>query len=78
MQPLILVVDVKRDLRLSARLVLNNYQYDVVEAESPEQALKILEDDPGVELVLLDMKPLLKDFAFNTVELFSIISSSYK
>lgn len=55
MQPVILVVDDQVDLRLSARLVLNNYQYEVVEAASPEQALQLLEEDLRIELVLLDM-----------------------
>lgn len=55
MQPVILVVDDQIDLRLSARLVLNNYQYEVVEAASPEQALQLLEEDLRIELVLLDM-----------------------
>ncbi len=55
MQAVILVVDDQVDVRLSARLVLANYQYEVVEAASPEQALQLLEDDPRIELVLLDM-----------------------
>lgn len=54
-QPVILVVDDQADVCLSARLVLNNYQYEVVEAASPEQALQLLENNPSIELVLLDM-----------------------
>lgn len=55
MQPVILVVDDQADLRLSARLVLNNYQYDVVEASSPVEALELLTQDQRIDLVLLDM-----------------------
>ena len=55
MQPVILVVDDQADLRLSARLVLNNYQYEVVEAASPVEALEMLTKDPRIGLVLLDM-----------------------
>jgi len=55
MQPVIMVVDDQVDLRLSTRLVLNNYSYDVVEASSPEQALQLLEQQTDIALILLDM-----------------------
>lgn len=55
MEPVILVVDDQVDLRLSTRLVLNNYGYDVLEAASPEQALQMLEQEQRIDLVLLDM-----------------------
>ena len=55
MKSVILVVDDQADLRLSARLVLGNYGYEVREAESPQQAIQMLSEDTSIELVLLDM-----------------------
>lgn len=55
MKSVILVVDDQADLRLSTRLVLSNYGYDVLEAQSPEQAISLLTADNPVDLVLLDM-----------------------
>ncbi|WP_100644121.1 sigma-54-dependent transcriptional regulator [Alteromonas facilis] len=55
MEPVILVVDDQVDLRLSTRLVLNNYGYTVLEADSPEQALRMLDEKTRIDLVLLDM-----------------------
>jgi len=54
MKETIIVVDDQSDLRLSARFVLENYGFNVIEAESPRQALdKIAEQQ--VDLMLLDM-----------------------
>ncbi len=54
MKKTIIVVDDQSDLRLSARFVLENYGFNVIEAESPRQALdKIAEQQ--VDLMLLDM-----------------------
>jgi len=49
-----MVVDDQSDLRLSARFILENYGFTVIEADSPQQALdKIVEHQ--VDLMLLDM-----------------------
>ncbi|WP_085296795.1 sigma-54-dependent transcriptional regulator [Cognaticolwellia mytili] len=54
MQKTIMVVDDQSDLRLSARFILENYGFTVIEADSPQQALdKITEQQ--VDLMLLDM-----------------------
>lgn len=49
-----MVVDDQSDLRLSARFILENYGFSVVEADSPQHALDILADQQ-VDLMLLDM-----------------------
>ena len=54
MKKTIMVVDDQSDLRLSARFILENYGFTVIEADSPQQALdKIVEHQ--VDLMLLDM-----------------------
>lgn len=50
----ILIVDDQQDIRLSASLVLTNHGYHCLEADSPSQALAILEQQQ-VDLLLLDM-----------------------
>jgi DNA-binding NtrC family response regulator len=50
----IMVVDDQRDLRLSAKFILENYGYNVLEADSPLQALEVIAEQP-VDLMLLDM-----------------------
>lgn len=53
---LVLVVDDEPDVRLVARLVLTSAGYDVIEAESGEQALAHLEGEPRPDAVLLDVR----------------------
>jgi DNA-binding NtrC family response regulator len=54
MKKTIIVVDDQSDLRLSAKFILENYGYNVVEADSPLQALEVIAEQP-VDLMLLDM-----------------------
>ena len=54
MNPRILIVDDKMDVRMSAGFLLNNHGFDCLEAESPQQALELLENE-WVSLILLDM-----------------------
>lgn len=52
--PVILVVDDRPDIRLSASFVLEDNHYTVLEAETPYQAQQIIKDN-RVDLILLDM-----------------------
>ena len=54
MTPRILIIDDKVDVRMSAGFLLNNHGFDCLEAESPQQALALLETQ-WVSLILLDM-----------------------
>lgn len=54
MSQTILVIDDMPDVRLSAHFLLSNHNYDVIEAESPLQALEIMQTRPA-DLILLDM-----------------------
>ena len=50
----ILIVDDQADVRMSAALVLGNHGYQCLEADSPAQALSIIQSQ-RVDLLLLDM-----------------------
>ena len=50
----ILIVDDQQDIRLSASLVLTHHGYQCLEADSPLQALAIIEQQQ-IDLLLLDM-----------------------
>jgi len=50
----VLIIDDKADVRMSAGFLLGNHGYDCLEAESPQQALELLEKQ-SVALILLDM-----------------------
>jgi|GEM_PF-276170 len=50
----ILIIDDKADIRLSARFLLANYYFDVIEADSPVSGLNHIKNHT-VDLVLLDM-----------------------
>jgi CheY-like chemotaxis protein len=52
---LVLVVDDEADVRLVARVVLTSAGYEVVEAESGEAALALMESDRRPDAVLLDV-----------------------
>jgi DNA-binding NtrC family response regulator len=54
MKKTIIVVDDQSDLRLSAKFILENYGFNVIEADSPLQALEVIAVQP-VDLMLLDM-----------------------
>lgn len=54
MKKTIIVVDDQSDLRLSAKFILENYGFNVLEAESPLQALEVIAEH-SVDLMLLDM-----------------------
>jgi DNA-binding NtrC family response regulator len=54
MSPTILVIDDMADIRLSAYFLLSNHHYQVLEAESPQQALDMLKQQ-SVDLIILDM-----------------------
>ena len=55
----ILVVDDKADIRLSLRFLLSNHNYNVLEADSLQQADSLLQEslmqDSQIDLILLDM-----------------------
>jgi len=53
--PTLLVVDDERNIRRTLRLVLESEQYQVLDAESAEQGLALLESQ-AVDCVLLDLK----------------------
>lgn len=54
MKRTIIVVDDQSDLRLSAKFILENYGYNVIEADSPLKALEVIAEQ-SVDLMLLDM-----------------------
>ena len=54
--PTVLVVDDEPDVRLVARLVLTSAGFDVLEASSGEEALALLDEDPGPDALLLDVR----------------------
>jgi DNA-binding NtrC family response regulator len=54
MKKTIIVVDDQSDLRLSAKFILENYGFNVIEADSPLQALDVIAEQQ-VDLMLLDM-----------------------
>ena len=54
--PTVLVVDDEADVRLVARLVLTSAGFDVLEASSGEEALSVLDTDPPLDAVLLDVR----------------------
>ncbi|MCJ8294992.1 MAG: sigma-54 dependent transcriptional regulator [Colwellia sp.] len=54
MKKTIIVVDDQSDLRLSAKFILENYGFNVIEAESPLHALDVIAEQQ-VDLMLLDM-----------------------
>ena len=54
MNKTIIVVDDQSDLRLSAKFILENYGYNVLEADSTLQALDVISQQ-SVDLMLLDM-----------------------
>ena len=54
--PTVLVVDDEPDVRLVARLVLTSAGFDVLEASSGEEALSILDTDPPLDALLLDVR----------------------
>ncbi|OGX38163.1 MAG: hypothetical protein A3G91_01060 [Omnitrophica WOR_2 bacterium RIFCSPLOWO2_12_FULL_50_9] len=53
--PKILIVDDEEGVRESLKLILGDY-YDIILTDSGEQALRCLEKDPAIGLVLLDIK----------------------
>ena len=54
MNPTILVIDDMADICLSAYFLLSNHHYQVLESESPQQALDMLKQQ-SVDLIILDM-----------------------
>ena len=54
MKQTILVIDDMADVRLSAHFLLSNHNFEVIEAESPQQGLDML-STRSVDLILLDM-----------------------
>ena len=52
---MILVVDDDKNIRLSLKLVLERNGYEVVMAENPKEAIRVIRHTPDVELVLMDM-----------------------
>ena len=53
--PKILVVDDEEGIRESLKLILGDY-YDIILTDSGEQALRLVEGDPAIGLVLMDIK----------------------
>lgn len=54
LSPVVLIVDDRTDVRISARFCLEDNGYKVLEAESPVQAKTLLQAQP-IDLLLLDM-----------------------
>jgi DNA-binding NtrC family response regulator len=54
MKKTIIVVDDQSDLRSSTRFILENYGFNIIEADSPLQALDVIAEQQ-VDLMLLDM-----------------------
>lgn len=52
---MVLVVDDDKSIRLSLKLILERNEFEVVLAEEPKEAIRIIRDIPAVELVLMDM-----------------------
>lgn len=50
----VLIVDDQPDVRMSANFLLSDYNYEVIEAESPQVALYLLKNR-SIDIVLLDM-----------------------
>ena len=53
--PKILVVDDEEGIRESLKLILGDH-YDIILTDSGEQALRLVEGDPAIGLVLMDIK----------------------
>lgn len=53
--PKVLIVDDEEGIRESLKLILND-DYDLILTDSAEQALRCLDKDPSVGLVLMDIK----------------------
>ena len=51
----VLVVDDEEGIRESLKLILGDH-YDIILTDSGEQALRVLEADPSIALVLMDIK----------------------
>ncbi len=51
----VLVVDDEEGIRESLKLILSDH-YDIILTDSGEQALRVLEGDPAIALVLMDIK----------------------
>ncbi|NPA15597.1 MAG: response regulator [Deferribacteres bacterium] len=54
--PKILIVDDEDSIRFLYRQELEDEGYEVVEAASGEEALRVLEENPDIDLVVLDIK----------------------
>lgn len=52
----VLVVDDEEGIRKSLRMILSYEGYEVFEAIAAEEALSILEEIPGIDVILLDVK----------------------
>ena len=53
--PKVLIVDDEEGIRESLKLILSDH-YDLILTDSDEQALRCLDKDPSVGLVLMDIK----------------------
>lgn len=51
----VLIVDDEEGIRESLKLILGDH-YDIILTDSGEQALRVLEADPAIALVLMDIK----------------------
>ncbi len=51
----VLIVDDEEGIRESLKLILSDH-YDLVVTDSGEQALRLVEGDPAIALVLMDIK----------------------
>ncbi|NPA49612.1 MAG: response regulator [Thermodesulfobacteria bacterium] len=61
----VLVVDDSKSIRQIERRYLSKMGYEVVEAENGEDALKVLEENPDVALILLDWHmPVMNGYEF--------------
>ncbi len=61
----VMVVDDSKSIRQIERRYLSQMGYEVLEAENGEEALKVLEENPDVALILLDWHmPVMNGYEF--------------
>lgn len=80
----VLIVDDEEGIRESLKLILSDH-YDLVVTDSGEQALRLVESDPAIGLVLMDIKmpkvsglDVLKEMKAKRPDLNVIMVTGYK
>ena len=80
----VLVVDDEEGIRESLKLILGDH-YDIILTDSGEQALRLVEGDPAIALVLMDIKmpkvdglDVLKEMRAKRPNLNGVMVTGYK